>query len=271
MKRFALLTLLCVLASVLRAAAPPAAPSSAEVARLVRQLGGDDFDTREAATRALARAGRPALAPLREAASSDDPEVRRRASRLVAALEDRLAFDFGGKELLGWRGLDGCWSLRDGALVGATPRGGLQHNTFLCSKREYSDFQLKFRVKVGGDGWAGNSGVQIRSRIVDDKRFTVRGPQYDMGEDYWGGLYGELDGGPIRQPKATRLAREGRFNDYLIRCVGKRVTIKLNGRVTVDDEIDGLPASGIIAWQLHGGRPMTVTFEDVRFEELSAK
>jgi WD40 repeat protein len=72
------------------AAAPPAGPSSAEVARLIEQLGDDDFHTREAATARLKMAGEPALDALHEATKGKDPEVRRRARRIVFAIENRL-------------------------------------------------------------------------------------------------------------------------------------------------------------------------------------
>ena len=37
-------------------------------------------------------------------------------------------------------------------------------------------------------GWTGNSGVQIRSEVIDSKKFVVKGPQCDMGAQYWGSL-----------------------------------------------------------------------------------
>ena len=61
------------------------------------------------------------------------------------------------------------------------------------------------------------------------------------------------------------------FNDYYIKCVGKHVTIKLNGKTTVDRDFDNLPDDGIIAWQLHAGPPMEATFKDIDFKDLSAK
>src|SRR5215211_1904936 len=74
----------------LLAAAPPAGPSGAEVARLIEQLGDDDFDTREMATARLKLAGEPALDALHKALKSDDLEVRRRARRIVTSVEGRL-------------------------------------------------------------------------------------------------------------------------------------------------------------------------------------
>ena len=93
MKRPCPLPLLCLAAlpaALLPAAAPPAGPSPAEVARLIGQLGDDDFHVREAATARLMWAGEPALPALHRALASDDPEVRRRAGRIVATVEARL-------------------------------------------------------------------------------------------------------------------------------------------------------------------------------------
>src|SRR5207249_1159197 len=84
------LCLAAVPAALLLAAAPPAGPSSTEVARLIGRLGDDDFAVREAATKRLMRAGEPALPALLEALASDDTEVRHRARRIVAAIEARL-------------------------------------------------------------------------------------------------------------------------------------------------------------------------------------
>jgi WD40 repeat protein len=63
---------------------------SAEIDRLIRQLGSDKFTEREGAGRALQAIGLPALdALLNAAAKSDDAEIRRRASQLVEVLAPR--------------------------------------------------------------------------------------------------------------------------------------------------------------------------------------
>ncbi|MCI0638504.1 MAG: ankyrin repeat domain-containing protein [Gemmataceae bacterium] len=56
------------------------------IERLVKQLGSDDFREREQATKQLKETGRPALKALRNAAASNDAEVRRRAEQLVLAI-----------------------------------------------------------------------------------------------------------------------------------------------------------------------------------------
>jgi RNA polymerase sigma factor (sigma-70 family) len=57
-------------------------PGPERVAALVRQLGDEAFAMREAASRELQAIGVPALAALKKAGASDDPEVRRRATLL---------------------------------------------------------------------------------------------------------------------------------------------------------------------------------------------
>jgi len=179
---------------------------------------------------------------------------------------------FNGKDLTGWHGLNQFWSVRDGAIVGSTFPSGGKFNTFLCSERKYKDFELHFQVRLKGR--EANSGVQIRSEIFDREHFAVKGPQCDMGQIYWGSLYGEHFGGMMQQaPKdvVLEVLKRDDFNDYYIKCVGKHVTIKLNGKTTVDRDFDNLPDDGIIAWQLHAGPPMEATFKDIDFKDLSAK
>ena len=174
-------------------------------------------------------------------------------------------------DLAGWEGLMDYWTYKDGVLTGASPEG-LKFNTFLCSKKKYGDFELSFQIRLKGG--KGNSGVQIRSHIHDKKVFAVTGPQCDIGDVYWGSLYGEHFGGMMKQAPTDlvkKVLKPADFNDYYIRCVGKKVTIKLNGEVTVDGEFPKMPAEGIIAWQLHSGGPMEVIFRSIRFRDLSSQ
>ena len=68
-----------------------------------------------------------------------------------------------------------------------------------------------------------------------------------------------------------KVLKEKDFNDYYIKCVGKHVTIKLNGETTVDDDFPKMPESGIIAFQLHAGGSMEVVFRNIEFKDLSKK
>lgn len=201
----------------------------------------------------------------------------------TARVEDNVepSDKFIDSSLSNWEGIKELWSYKDGAVVGYTEKDP-GFNTFLCSKKTYKDFELTFKVRLK-DG-IGNSGIQIRSKMVDKtrKKFTVHGPQCDIGAGYWGSLYGEGFGGMmLAAPGASQKAvKPKEFNDYYIKAVGKHVTIKVNGETTVDQDFgeawakekkgrQALPDEGIIAFQLHAGyKSMEVTFKDVKFKEL---
>jgi hypothetical protein len=179
---------------------------------------------------------------------------------------------FNGKTLDGWEGLPQYWSVKDGAIVGAYENKSLTHNTFLWSKNSYKNFELTFKIRLkGGEG---NSGVQIRSKILDPKELTASGPQCDIGQAYWGSLYGENFGGMMKASnfdEVKKTLKPNDFNDYYVKVVGKHVTIKLNGETTVDQDFEKLPDDGKLGWQLHAGFPfMEVTFKDIQFKDLGA-
>lgn len=58
----------------------------AEVEKLIRDLGSDEFEVRESASNRLALIGEPALSQIEKALKSDDAEVRRRAEALKAQI-----------------------------------------------------------------------------------------------------------------------------------------------------------------------------------------
>lgn len=186
--------------------------------------------------------------------------------------DDATSAFFNGKDLSGFEGLEKYWTAKDGDLVGTSMPDGIKFNTFLCSKKKYKDFELTCQVRILNG--IGNSGIQIRSEIFNKERFAVKGPQCDMGDVYWGSLYGEQFGGMMQAaPKevVAKALKKGEFNDYSIKVVGKHVTIKLNDQTTVDADFPKLPDEGIIALQLHQGPPMEVTFRNLKLKELNSK
>jgi hypothetical protein len=71
-----------------RQTADASQPNTAEISRLIQQLGSSDFKKRDAATKALVEIGLPALDGLRKAAAeSSDAEIRRRAAQIITGLE----------------------------------------------------------------------------------------------------------------------------------------------------------------------------------------
>ena len=154
-------------------------------------------------------------------------------------------------------------------------------NTFFCTKKKYGDFEMSCKIHLR-DG-AGNSGIQIRSEVFDKEKFRVRGPQADVGQLFWGSLYGEGVGGMMKASdpeKVKKFVKEKEPNDYYILAKGTHVVIKINGETMVDGDFPTLPGKdakpapkdGIIALQIHQGFPkMKVEFTDIKFTDLSKK
>ncbi|MDP6504681.1 MAG: DUF1080 domain-containing protein, partial [Planctomycetota bacterium] len=67
---------------------------------------------------------------------------------------------FNGKDLTGWLGNDGFWSVKDGAIVGHSDRK-VAKNEFIWSKGEVKDFYLAVDVKLTPGNR--NAGIQFRS------------------------------------------------------------------------------------------------------------
>ncbi len=64
----------------------------------------------------------------------------------------------------------------ENVVVGRTSEGS--PNSFMCTEKTYSDFELSFSVKVDD---ALNSGVQIRSRSTEEfNKGRVHGPQVEI-------------------------------------------------------------------------------------------
>jgi hypothetical protein len=181
-----------------------------------------------------------------------------------------------------WEGRADIWTIKGTTVVGETKEDP-KYNTFFCSKKKYSDFELSFKVQLRGE--VGNSGVQIRSERFDkDEKqpFRVRGPQVDIGKGYWGSLYGE-GFGMMKQSdgkKVEAVVKGTEFNEFRIVARGPHITIKVNGETMVDDDFKTLPGKdpkpapteGIIAFQAHAGYPaMRVEFKDIKFTDLSKK
>ncbi len=66
-------------------------PAARKIADLIGKLGSGDFEDREQATTELDRLGLQALEALKQAAKSEDAEIRRRAEDLIATIEKREA------------------------------------------------------------------------------------------------------------------------------------------------------------------------------------
>lgn len=179
---------------------------------------------------------------------------------------------FDGESFEGWEGNLEWFRIEDGAIVAGKLTEKIPRNEFLCTTREYEDFELRLQFKVLGKG--ANAGVQIRSRRIPDHHEVI-GYQADLGDGWWGCLYDEsrrrtvlarADGDVI---KAT--LKRDEWNEYRIRCQGPRIQLWINGEPTVDytEPDDAIARRGIIGVQIHGGPPSEAWYKDLRIQELT--
>jgi hypothetical protein len=173
---------------------------------------------------------------------------------------------FNRKNLDGWDGDPRLWKVVDGAVTGSTEGVTLKANSFLISKKEYSDFVFRAQVKLRNH----NSGIQFRSEALPD--WVVRGLQADMAENnYWGSIYDERGKRGIMvngwTGKAEKVVKPGDWNEVEIYCKGEEIRIQVNGLTTAEIK-DSVKMSGVIAFQLHRGPEMKAEFRNVRIREL---
>ena len=154
---------------------------------------------------------------------------------LEAAEPQAAASLFDGKTFEGWEGDLKVFRIEDGAIVGGSLEHKVARNEFLCTEREYGDFELKLKFKVLGKG--ANAGIQIRSRRIPDHHEMI-GYQADLGDNYWGSLYDESRRRKILAAAdaqaVAKVLRRDDWNEYKIRCEGKHIQLWINGLQTVD-------------------------------------
>lgn len=201
-------------------------------------------------------------APSGRAAADEDGD----ASKPVAL--------FDGKSFAGWEGNLDVFRIEDGAIVGGSLKKNVARNEFLCTKKEYGDFELRLKFKLVGKG--ANAGVQIRTKRIPGHH-EVSGYQADLGDGYWGSLYDESRRKKtLAAPKPgtlDKVLKHDDWNDYRIRCEGKRIRLWVNGVATVDytEKDEGIAESGVIAVQIHGGPPSEAWYKEITIVELPAK
>lgn len=100
----------------------------------------------------------------------------------AVAAEDGFVSLFDGKTLTGWEGNLKVFRVEDGAIVGGSQTEAIPNNEFLCSEKEYGDFELRLKAKLAGTG--DNAGIQFRSARIPDHHEVI-GYQCDMGSA-WG-------------------------------------------------------------------------------------
>jgi 3-keto-disaccharide hydrolase len=206
---------------------------------------------------------------------------------------------FNGKDLAGWDGDPRLWSVKDGVIHGETtaevPAKG---NTFLIwQDGTLKDFELRLSFRCTATN---NSGIQYRSKHITEgklrNKWIVRGYQheirnedkfpnvsgfiYDEGgkrgrvilvgeKGYWDGGK-KITGSLINAEEFQNLMNVDNWNDVVIIAHGSHIRHYLNGRQILDftDAPELTLKQGVLALQLHAGRPMWTEFRNIRMKVI---
>lgn len=203
---------------------------------------------------------------------------------------------FNGKDLTGWDGDTRLWSVKDGAIRGeTTDEQKANGNTFIIwqgGRTKNFELRLSFRCNA-----TNNSGIQYRSKHITDgkvrNKWVVRGYQHEIRNENTlpsvsGFIYDEggkrgriclvgekatweadgkkVSGQLIDAAGYKKLFKLDDWNDIVIIANGNHIQHYTNGRLTLDftDSDDHALLDGVLALQLHAGKPMWVEFKDIR-------
>ncbi len=207
---------------------------------------------------------------------------------------------FDGKTLNGWEQIQGSakYEVKDGIIVGTTVLDS--PNSFLVTKKEYSDFILELDFKVD-EGL--NSGIQFRSNIDQNyKDGIVHGYQVEIdpaqkelyekepfnyrsnGEvvppgtesrSWTGGIYDEKRRGWLNDlthnEEARKAFKPGEWNHFRIEATGYRIYTWING-ILASSLFDDMTDSGFIGLQVHATKEnklMHVYWKNIKIDDLS--
>ena len=267
----------------------PGAPADAALMAL---LDGTRSKLRIAVINAVGQRRITAAVPALSKLSSDaDAEVAAASLKALHSCSD-VGFTsiFNGKDLSGWDGKPGWWSVEDGALtVESTPAKPCKECNYLIWRGgQPADFELMAEFKLSHSA---NSGIQLRSE--ERPNWDTSGYQADMTGD--GGLVGFVyhhKRGLIagRGEKASFAAdgkksveslgnpaellkhfKQDDWNTYHIICHGPEITLSVNDHLMcqiTDRHATQAAARGIIALQMHPGPPMKIQFKNIRIKNL---
>ena len=214
---------------------------------------------------------------------------------------------FNGKDLAGWRvpaGDNGHWRVVDG-VIDYDAESEAPGDKNLWTEREYGDFVLRLDWRIKDTPYT-NPNVHIvqpdgtSKRDIRGKPVLMAVPDSDSGVflrgqakaqvNIWcwpvgsGEVYGyrtdEKMPASVRAGVTPRRLADrniGEWNTFEITMKGSRLRVVLNGELVIEDaELPGLPPSGRIALQHHGGKkdgqwnspPSLVQFRRITIREL---
>jgi hypothetical protein len=182
---------------------------------------------------------------------------------------------FDGKTLNGWKSNDevqGCFTVEDGKLKVS---GGRAHLFYVGTdgKATFKNFEFKAKVMTTPGS---NSGIYFHTEFVE-KGWPPKGFECQVNTSHkdpkkTGGLYA------IKDVMNDAPSKDNQWCDYEIKVQGKRVVVKINGKVSADwtEPADWEPPKNMSgrriaegAFCLQGHDPKSTTFyKDIRVKRL---
>lgn len=209
---------------------------------------------------------------------------------------------FNGKDLTGWDGDPRLWSVKDGVIHGeTTPENAATGNTFVIWQGgRTKDFELRLTFRCNATN---NSGIQYRSKHITEgkvgNKWVVRGYQHEIRNevkfpDIAGFIYDEggkrgriclvgeqatwdkdgkhvVKSDLINEEGFKKLFKLDDWNDVVIIAEGHHIRHYMNNTLILDctdDDPDNALADGILALQLHAGKPMWCEYKNIRLREI---
>ena len=189
--------------------------------------------------------------------------------------QDGWEFLLTGNDLSNFHQLNGeaTYKAENGELIGISKLN--TPNSFMATKKTYSDFILEFDVWVENGL---NSGVQFRSESKPDyNNGRVHGYQCEIetsSRRWAGGIYDEARRAwlyPLARNKKGQFAFvPGQWNHYRIEAIGHDIRTWING-VQCANLVDDMTTEGFIAFQVHGIGDKKLEGKTVRWRDIKIK
>lgn len=180
---------------------------------------------------------------------------------------------FNGKNLDGFVNDRQRWTWQGDTLIGTRRANDTQDDLlFRPGMPNLRDFELEFQARTQG-----HAPVGILFRGGENKEnvgLVANGPMLSIGGMTAGGLWNSNRNQLLKVPPAEKIkaVKPDDFNHYVLRCVGKRVTVQINGVTMINDDLDvpKMQPAGKLAWALlDNGKAATVTFREIRLRALT--
>jgi hypothetical protein len=146
---------------------------------------------------------------------------------------------FNGKDLSGWIvGPDKSWVVEGDVIALKREIDGKEHNAdYLWTRETYGDFVLELEFKIPERA---NSGVFLRTSDLKDPVYT--GIEIQVANSYGQeGLSRGSTAGAVYDclaPSANPIKPPGQWNRLQVTCRGSRIDVVLNGRQSIDMDLD---------------------------------